>query len=208
MLRWEALFADLEAAAEEVRLQEREAEVADQARAEYAAVRLADRIRAWSGSLLTCELVDGRSVDGVLREVGADWLLLQAGPGEALVPFRALAAVAGPTPAGSKAAGSVMGSPAVGRSAMGGSVVAVSPEAGLGERLPLSVVLRGLSVRRAPVRLTLPGGRALAGTIDRVGVDHLDLAVHDPEDPRRRSAVTGMRLIPLTAVLAMSLGPV
>jgi hypothetical protein len=84
----------------------------------------------------------------------------------------------------------------------------VAPQAGLGESLGLSAVLRGLSVRRVPVHLALRGSRVLAGTIDRVGADHLELAVHDSQDPRRDSAVSGMRLVPLVAVLSVSLGPV
>jgi hypothetical protein len=207
-MRWEALFADLEATVEGVRLQEHEAEVAEQARAEYAAVRLIDRLRVRSGRSLACELVDGRRLDGVVRETGADWLLLQVAPAEVLVPVRALTAVTRSATDTSGVSGSAVRS--VARSMTGsatGGAVSVAPRAGLGESLGLSAVLRGLSVRRVPVRLALPGSRMLAGTIDRVGADHLELAVHDSQDPRRDSVVTGMRLVPFAAVLSVSLDP-
>lgn len=204
-MRWEALFADLEATAEGAWLQERETEVAEQARAEYAAVRLMDRLRARLGRSLACELVDGRRLDGVVAETGVDWFLLRAVPGEVLVPVRALAAVARPAAGPSGFPGSVAG-PVAG--SLAGGEVSVAPPAGLGESLGLSAVLRGLSVRRVPVHLVLLGSRMLTGTIDRVGADHLDLAMHSPEEPRRDSAVTGMHLVLFAAVLSVSLGPV
>ena len=44
------------------------------------------------------------------------------------------------------------------------------------------------------------GTRAVAGTIDRAGADHLDLALHDIDEPRRSATVRGYRLIPFTAL--------
>jgi hypothetical protein len=40
----------------------------------------------------------------------------------------------------------------------------------------------------------------LAGTIDRAGADHLDLAVHEPGTARRASEVTGHRIVLFDAV--------
>jgi hypothetical protein len=43
----------------------------------------------------------------------------------------------------------------------------------------------------------------LAGTIDRAGADHLDLALHDAGSPRRARAVTGFRVVPFASVLSI-----
>ena len=67
---------------------------------------------------------------------------------------------------------------------------------GLSARLSLAFVLRDLCRRRRAIELFTPGG-ALHGTIDRVGRDHLDLAVHERGTPRRESAVTQHRVVPL-----------
>lgn len=64
----------------------------------------------------------------------------------------------------------------------------------LSERLTLSFVLRDLCRRRTAVELWLRAER-LHGTIDRVGRDHLDLAIHEPDLPRRESAVNEYRVV-------------
>lgn len=80
----------------------------------------------------------------------------------------------------------------------------LSPQAGDGHpslpgRLGLAFVLRDLCRRRRPLELMMPPG-GLHGTIDRVGRDHLDLAVHEPGSPRRDSAVREIRLVPFAAL--------
>ncbi|MGV8884385.1 MAG: hypothetical protein ACOH1T_02190 [Microbacteriaceae bacterium] len=67
----------------------------------------------------------------------------------------------------------------------------------LAARLSLPFVLRDLCRRRSAVELRTTLG-ALSGTIDRVGRDHLDLAVHERHEPRRESTVVHHRVVPLT----------
>jgi hypothetical protein len=69
----------------------------------------------------------------------------------------------------------------------------------LSRRLGLSFVLRDLCRRRCPVEVTT-ASRALHGTIDRVGRDHLDLAEHDPGEPRRPGAVRAVRILPFAGI--------
>lgn len=72
------------------------------------------------------------------------------------------------------------------------------PARGLSARLSLVFVLRDLCRRRRAIDIELPNvERALHGTIDRVGRDHLDLAVHERGVPRRESEVNHYRLVPL-----------
>jgi hypothetical protein len=74
----------------------------------------------------------------------------------------------------------------------------------LSARLGLPFVLRDLCRRRRPVELLLDGG-ALHGTVDRVGRDHFDVAVHERGAPRRESAVTEYRIVRLDQVLLVRL---
>jgi hypothetical protein len=74
----------------------------------------------------------------------------------------------------------------------------------LSERLGLPFVLRDLCRRRRSVELVLSAS-TVRGTIDRVGRDHVDVAVHERGSARRESAVSEVRLVPLAAVLMVRL---
>jgi hypothetical protein len=74
----------------------------------------------------------------------------------------------------------------------------------LSARLTLPFVLRDLCRRRAAVSLHTVAGDA-HGTIDRVGRDHLDLAVHEPDRQRRSRAVSQYRVVPLDQLLLVRL---
>lgn len=174
-MRWEQLFADLEA---QVAAEEQagfEAEVGDLVRAERGALALADRLRAHVGFDLAFALEDGQSLAGDVLELGADWVLLRRPGGDTLLPLAAVVGVSG-----------------LSRSAV--------PGTGVEARLRITLVLRGLARDRSPVQLTVRGGGRLVGTIDRVGADHLDLALHDLDQPRRPGVVTAVRCVPLAAL--------
>lgn len=69
----------------------------------------------------------------------------------------------------------------------------------LGARLGIAFVLRDLCRRRQRVDLRALGEQ-LHGTIDRVGRDHLDLALHSADAPRRQTEVSGFRLVPFDSL--------
>ena len=175
-VRWEWLFSDLEAQAEADDRASFEAEVGDLVRAEQGAIRLRDRLRAHVGCDLALHLRRGGTVEGGLLDVGADWVLLRGVAADVLLPLAAVVAVSG-----------------LSRSALG-------DEARPARALRLSVVLRGLAADRAPVAVELAGGLTLTGTVDRVGADHLDLAVHALDEPRRQGSVTGVRTLATAAI--------
>ena len=77
-------------------------------------------------------------------------------------------------------------------------------ERGLSRRLGLAFVLRDLCRRRQSVELVLGDGM-ITGTIDRVGRDHLDLAVHEAGTVRRESLVSHYRVVPFSRVLMVRL---
>lgn len=74
----------------------------------------------------------------------------------------------------------------------------------LSARLGITFVLRDLCRRRCELDLVLASG-PLHGTIDRVGRDHCDLAMHEAGMPRRPAAVNQYRIIPLDQVLMVRL---
>ena len=184
-MRWTALFDDLEAQLEAADDAELAAEVADRSRREAALLALHDRLGGSLGAPLTVQLPALGALHGGLRDSGPDWLLLEEPGGrEALVP---LAAVLGVTGVGPRS--SVPGS--------GGPVA---------RRLDLRWALRGLARSRAGVVVGLSDGSLLPGTLDRVGLDHLDLAEHPAGEVRRPTAVRSVRLVPLRALAVVRSG--
>lgn len=177
-MRWEALFADLDAQLDAAAAAELAAEVSDRSRRELARVRLADRAGAAVGAQLTVALGAAGTVSGRLRRSGPGWWLLATLTGELLVATDACTWVAG----------------LPGQAADPGSIGAVEGRLGLG------YVLRGLARDRSPVAVTLRDGTGVTGTLDRVGADFVDLAEHDAGEPRRAGSVRSGRTLPFSAL--------
>lgn len=173
VMRWDALFSDLEAQlAGEDRLA-LDAEVAERVRIERAAVTLVNRLRAHVGSTVALD-TGPVVVRGALREVGADFVLVDdEGGGQSIVPTAALVSVVGL-----------------------GRAVAPAPGAVL-RRLGLTAALRGLVRDRAEVRVVTDRSE-LRGTPAAVGADHLDLAGSGPGERDRGPVV--LRTVPLPAL--------
>lgn len=179
-MRWDGLFTDLEAQLEASERAERAAEVEERARTEFAARRLSDRLRAAVGSPVGLRCLGGVSVAGDLRRVGPDWLLVDEGGGrECVVVSAAVLAVRG-----------------VGRLA---DVVDGVVES----RLSLRHALRGVARDRSAVRMHLADGSTLAATLDRVGADYVEAAIHPTGEARRPGAVRDVQLIALAALIAV-----
>lgn len=178
-MRWERLFADLEAQAEAADTAEFAAEVEERTRIEVGALRLLDRLRAVSGHPLRLTCLGGESVAGTLSRVGSGWLLLAERPDrEAIVPVAAITSVAG-----------------LGRFSAG-----ADGEGRVGAGLGLRHALRGLARDRTGVMLILVDGTSCVGTIDRVGSDFIEVAEHAQGEPRRVAAVRQVRAVPLAAL--------
>lgn len=176
-MRWERLFADLEAQLEGEIRRDLDAEVADRTRRELAQVDLQARLSAQFGSPLTLTIRTGTVLSGDLRDLGADWLLLDRGRGEALVP---LAAVIGFSELGTRARGD--------RTA---------------RRFGFGYAARLLARDRVAVQVTDLSGARRTGTIDRVGSDFLDLTEHASGEVRRSVNVLGRRTLPFRAVVVV-----
>lgn len=161
-MRWQALFADLELQLDAAAARDLLDDVPDLTRAERAGVGLAARLRAHEGEVVVT-LHGGEVRRGVPTEVGASWLLLADGPREHLVPFGAIALVAGL-----------------------GDVAAPDQDV-VASRLRLGHALRAVARDRSVVRALTTGG-TVVGRVGAVGTDHLDLALVRPDDDRPSGA--------------------
>lgn len=194
-MRWDKLFEDLESQLEqELTAEELDLE-AEEERLRLGRLSLRDRLLALSGSTGATSagsfgiiLSSGERMTVRMVSCGRDWFsadVIDDSPRhlQCIVPMGALAAisltraqvVASLTPADESA-----------------------PEP-LAARLSLSFVLRDLCRRRRPVDLVLASGDC-HGTIDRVGRDHVDVAMHERGRSRRDSEVREFRTIPLAVV--------
>lgn len=181
-MRWEDLFRDLEAQLEAAEQAELAAEVADRTRAEAARLRMADRLAPAAGHGVRLHVRGAGQVSGRLVSVGSEWLLLDESGRQVLVPLRAVLAAGG-----------------LGR-------LSRDPEAPVGRvaaRLGLSSALRGVARDRLPVSVWLLDGAVLTGTLDRVGVDFLEIAEHSSGEPRRSAELTAVRTVPFEAIAAV-----
>lgn len=94
--RLDDVFEDLEQQAAGLGLAERDAELADRARGEYAAVTMADRVHASLGRQVRLALLGGEKVDGELVDAGVDWCAVTSAQGRAwLVRLAAVAQATG-----------------------------------------------------------------------------------------------------------------
>ncbi len=171
-MRWEerllALFDDLEQQAEGLALAERDAEVAELTRAEYAQVDLMARLHASVSREVTFGVAGADPVSGRLCRVGSDWCLVRAGRQEWVLRVAAL------TQAG------------------GLSERALGEEArGLGARLGFGSALRGLAQAGAAVVVHRADGGTCTGLLGRVGADFVEVRVvgRDPGPERAHEPV-------------------
>lgn len=150
-----AFLDDLEDQAASAWSAERDLEVAERARAEYARVDLAGRLTASLGSEIQVTLDGAGSVAGVLRRVADGWCLVKASGAGWIVPVAAVVSV------------------------RGAGVRSVATEArAVTARLGLGSALRGLAGEQCLVWLR--GGSRLEARIGRVGADFVE--VHAGED--------------------------
>jgi hypothetical protein len=194
-MRWDALFDDLEAQLGDALAAEQRDLGALRERQRQAALTLRDRLvelaHPPAGAFPVGLRGGGRLLVRPLT-FGRDWFAaaLPELPGDtqAIVPLAGLAGIHLPAVDDER---QPAGRPEGADAARGRIRIA--------DRIGLPIMLRDLARRRVPLDLMLPG-EALHGTLDRVGPDHVELAVHDPDAPRRASAVVERRLVPLDII--------
>ncbi|CAM3753018.1 hypothetical protein [Nocardioides zeicaulis] len=159
-MSWEhelfALFDDLEGQAAALWEAEREAELADRARAEYASVSLASRLMASRGRDVQLGLPHVGRVEGRLDRVGDGWCLLSGAGQDWIVPLAHLVTVEG---CGERSVPEVAWSPV--------------------DRLGLRAALRRLAETGARCVLHLADGSWRAGRLERAGADFVECVPDD-----------------------------
>lgn len=179
--RWARLFGDLEV---QLAAQDRallEGELADRTRQARGEVSFRDRLRASVGRSVTLRVAGVGPVAGVVREVTEEWLLLAQGGSPVLVRL-----------------GAVLSAQGVSRHATSPAGPAVAA------RLSLRSALRSIARDRSPVRVWLVDGLRLEGTVDDVAHDHLELACHPWDEPRRPGAVRERHSVLFSALAALT----
>ena len=192
-MRWDSLFDDLAGQLDDELAVDDDAVRIEAERLRRGRLTLRERLVALCGDAdapgpLVVELVDGTTWRLRVRSIGKDWLQADSGtPGgrEVVVPLDAIAAIA------------------MTQTQIDWSLddVAVR-EPRLLDRLTVSFLLRDLCRRRAAVIVRTRTG-SWTGTVDRVGRDHLDLAVHEPGSPRRSRSIEQIRVIVLAEVVVV-----
>lgn len=184
-MRWERLFADLEAQLDATDAAEFAGEIVERTRVEVGAIRLVDRMRAAVGTPVRFGCLGAETVTGRLERVGPDWALLaERADRSALVPHAAITSISG----------------------LGALAASPGSQGRVWERLDLRYALRGLARDRAPVTVTLTDAGSAIGTVDRVGADFLEMAEHPAGEPRRLRTVRQARTIPLAALAVVRAG--
>jgi hypothetical protein len=190
--RWTNLFDDLAAQLEQEIGAEQLDLHAEEERLRLGRLALRDRLVGLSAAerSLTIVLADARTITVRISTIGRDWFSgdLIDGTSRHSQYVIAIAAIA------------ALQLDEMGIDASLGEWPSSSD--GLTARLGLSFVLRDLCRRRVGVQAVLRGGE-VHGTIDRVGRDHFDLAVHESDSPRRRDAVTGFRIVPFAELVML-----
>lgn len=188
-MRFDLLFDDLEGQLETQLAADEAQQRIEAERLRAARTGLRERLAvlaAGHGGGIRLRLVDGTAVEIEPGTVGADWLAgALPGGAQAIVPVAAIASL---SLSAEQARASRARPPEPAR-----------PD--LTAKLAIGVVLRDLARRRVPVDVLIAGEPgATHGTIDRVGLDHIDLAVHGRGVARRETSVAEHRVVALASV--------
>ncbi|MBG6056140.1 hypothetical protein IWX81_002572 [Salinibacterium sp. CAN_S4] len=199
-MRWDSLFDDLESQLErEISVEESDVD-AEEERLRLGRLSLRDRLVALHNAVhpgdtlhLGVILAHGERISVRPVLVGRDWLSADViddsrRQRQCIIPLYSVLSVSIPA--------------ARARGSLADNEGTAHPE--LSARLGFTFVLRDLCRRRRAIDVVTPAA-TLHGTIDRVGKDHFDLAMHEPGAQRRASSVTELRLLPLGSVMMVRL---
>lgn len=184
-MRWEEmlfdLFDDLEQQAEGLVLAERDAEVAELSRAEYAQVDFSSRLHASVGKRVVLAVAGVGHIEATLARVGVDWLLAEAEQHEWIVRTGALGHVRG------------LSDRAVDERARP-----------VPSKVRIGSALRGVADGRAPVVLHRMDGSSVRAQLGRVGADFVELWVSEHAEAWATSGSAGhVEVVPFGALAAV-----
>lgn len=187
LVHWDRLFADLEDQFASEREAEHAALDAEAERLRISQLTLRDRLANLSTRQgeVAVTFTDGHTATVTVDACGADWIGFRyrdGGRASAISPVAAVAAIGMPD-------------------ALARQVTARPPRpTGIAARTTFGYVLRDLARRRIPVTVDILAGRAVSGTLDRAGVDHVDVAEHDVGAARRAASVIRTNVVSFAAI--------
>lgn len=183
-MRWNDLFADLESQLEFGQWQAVEQDAAELTRGIWADLTLMDRVRAALGQRMRFVLQDGRTQDLQLQTVGPVWVGGVDDMSAVVITRNAIAGI---------------------DANLKGAVV---PDRPLRAGPSMAAIYRILARRREAIQIVGRNGTTIAeGTIDRVGKDHVDVALHARDEFRRAAVLQGVRVIPFDAIMMVRASP-
>lgn len=197
-MRWDNLFDDLEGQLESEFSADENDLRAEEERLRLGSLTVRDRLFSLKGAVrdrgVRVVLTSGTGLVLRPRTFGRDWVSGEIVDGSSrnlrcIIPIFAISALV------------------LDRTQVTVSIAPISHEdtvVDLSRRLGLSFILRDICRRRASIELELVDGTAY-GTIDRVGRDHLDLAVHESGSQRHESAVIHYRIVPFGQIQVVRL---
>jgi hypothetical protein len=176
-MRWDALFNDLELQLQAVTTAQQERDISERTRSEQSRVTLSQRLSGNVGRQVSVTTRGGRTVEGVLTNTGAGWIVLLSEARSVVVPAASVHVLRG----------------------LGRGVG--QPLTGVEGRLGLASALRVLSRDRALVSLwvTSPSAR-YTGRLDRVGSDFVELGLAAEGDDRRAATARDMLTVPFGSI--------
>ncbi|HEU0256405.1 MAG TPA: hypothetical protein VFQ96_01045 [Microbacteriaceae bacterium] len=200
-MRWERLFDDLEAQlAETVRAGDDE-NAREEVRWRAGSLTMRERLLACRATPAGVRLSGGDRLDVTIHTVGADWFAGVADPAgraaDVVVRTAAVSVLRGASSRGAARVPPVPGREPQPAGSVGGPAQVVSAP-----RVTLPMVLRDLCRRRAAVTVRGIDG-VVHGTIDQVGLDHFDLAVHERGIPRRAANVTAVDILAIAGIMTV-----
>jgi len=215
VMRWDNLFDDLEGQLEsEIGMAERTIDD-DEERQRQAHLTLQERLRnltmAFPATAAEITLTSGRALAVSLIRHGRDWCAIDViSPpvlsGHAILPIAAIAglrlhpgqlSVSLGTSVGTSVGASMPNAITQPAHALQGGRQSSAPR--IADTIGLGFVLRDLARRRRMLEIHSLQG-IFVGTLDRVGVDHCDLAEHAPSEARRETRVSCYRVVTLASV--------
>lgn len=179
-MRWELLFADLEAQMHAASALDMEQRVNELARIEASQLMLSEALRGALNMRLSIVMGNGLAFHGQISKVEPQWVLLNEGDRSVILPLAKIIRIQGLGAQRAKPTSSI--------------------------HFTLPAALRVLARNRAMVVLDLDGARggAVRGVLDQVGADYVQLMQLADGVGRDAGNAQGTVVIPLAALVAVA----
>ncbi|MFW0108507.1 hypothetical protein ACN08Z_05195 [Rothia sp. P7181] len=173
----EKIFRDYEAQLDSLRQQEIESSAQESRRAEFAKIQQVDRLAAQQGRRIRVCCHPSILWSAELETVGNGWVQLRSTTENILIPLRSILWWEGENRRSQLDAGAIT------------------------RKLNFSYAFRALSVARTPLRIFHRDFvTTTEGTVEKVGLDFIEVALHPLDGQYRSRNITGMRVVGLENV--------